>query len=63
VEPDAEPCADRVVFIFEPADEQLGYRVGYLPAAVLARTIGLSEKQPFKVTSAGSPPRPTIVIG
>jgi hypothetical protein len=124
-----ETCAERVVFTFEPADEQLGSRVGYLPAekaqtedgsgkhldiagkaflvvrfepaatadlsgaqlrvtykgpgtltpagmkyvqqvtkigdfeAVLAWTIGLSEKRPFKVTSAGSPPRLTIEIG
>jgi hypothetical protein len=57
------PVPDRVVFTFEPADEQLGFRVGYLPPAVLAWTIGLSEKQPFNVTSAGSPPRLTIEIG
>jgi len=31
--------------------------------AVLAWTIGLSEKRPFKVTSAGSPPHLTIEIG
>jgi len=126
---DAEPCADRVAFTFEPADEELGYRVEYLPAAqaqtedgsgkhldiagkaflvvrfepaatadlsgeslrvtykgprtltptgmkyvrqvtkigdfegILAWTIGLSEKRPFKVTSAGSPPHLTIEIG
>ena len=125
----SEPCADRVAFTFEPADQKLGYRVEYLPAeqaqtedgsgkhldiagkaflvvrlepaatadissenlrvtykgprtltptgtkyvqqvtkigdfeAVLAWTIGLSEKRPFKVTSAGSPPHLTIEIG
>jgi hypothetical protein len=129
VKPDSDTCADRVVFTFEPASEQLGYRVGYLPAkqaktedgsgkhlaiagkaflvvrfepastadlsgaqlrvtykgprtftpagtkyvqqvtkigdfeAILAWTIGLSEKRPFKVTSAGSPPHLTIAIG
>jgi hypothetical protein len=31
--------------------------------AVLAWTIGLSQKRPFKVTSAGSPPRLTIELG
>jgi hypothetical protein len=129
VKADSEPCADRVAFAFEPADEQLGYRVEYLPAAqaktedgsgkhldiagkaflvvrfepaatadlsgeqlrvtykgprtltptgmkyvrqvtkigdfeaILAWTIGLSEKRPFNVTSSGSPPRLTIEIG
>lgn len=129
VKTDSEPCADRVAFTFEPADEELGYRVEYVPAeqaqtedasgrhidvagkafllvcvepaatadlsgeslrvtykgprtitpggtkyvrqvtkigdfeAVLAWTIGLSEKRPFKVTSAGSPPHLTIEIG
>ncbi len=126
---DTAPCAERVVFTFEPADEKLGYRVAYLPAAqaqtqdgsgrhlniagkaflvvrfepaatadlsgeklritykgpstlkpsgmryvkqvtkigdfeaLLAWSIGLSEKRPFKVTSSGSPPRLTIEIG
>jgi hypothetical protein len=129
VKADSEPCADRVAFTFEPADEQLGYRVEYVPAeqaqtedgsgrhidvagkvflvvrfepastadlsgenlrvtyngprtmmptgmkyvrqvtkigdfeAVLAWTIGLSGKRPFKVTSAGSPPHLTVEIG
>lgn len=129
VKADTEPCADRVVFTFEPADEKLGYRVAYLPAdeaqtedgsgrhidiagkaflvvrfepaatgdlsgeklritykgprtitptgmryvkqvtkigdfeALLAWTIGLTEKRPFKVTSSGSPPHLAIEIG
>jgi hypothetical protein len=30
---ESEPCADRIVFMFRPAAERLGYRVEYRPAA------------------------------